>query len=131
MNAIFSRDRRRKFIRMQFNKLAYTPTHNEFQEMDEKFIEIDCLQATYFLAIVPPEHFVNAYFSGFRYGDLCSIVAKSFNSCIIEDRELPITSMIDSIRKRVMMKMTENREIARSQTIMFFPVMEKKLAANI
>jgi len=104
----------RNFIIIQFNKLAYAPTHNEFQEMYEKFIEVDCLQATDFLATVLLEDFANAYFPECRYGDLCSIVAESFNSWIIEDHKLPITSMIDSIRKRVMMKMTEKREMARS-----------------
>jgi len=69
--------------------------HNEFQKMYEKFIEVDCLQATNFLATMPSEHFANAYFTGYRYGDLCSTVAESFNSWIIEDRELPITSMIN------------------------------------
>ena len=31
--------------------------HNEFQKVYEKFIEVDCLQATNFLATVSPKHF--------------------------------------------------------------------------
>jgi len=119
----------RKFIRIQFKKLAYAPKHNEFQKMYEKFIKADCLQVINFLATVPPEHFANAYFPGWRYRDLCSTVAESFNFWIVEDRELPITSMIDSIWKRVMMKITENIKIASSWTTMLCPIMEK-LAAN-
>ena len=41
MNAISSMDHMRKFIIIQFNKLAYAPTHNEFQEMHKKFIKVD------------------------------------------------------------------------------------------
>jgi len=77
----------------------------------ENFIEVDCLQATNFLGTVPPQHFANAYFTRCIYGDLCFIVAESFNSWIIKDCKLPKISMIDSIRKRVMMKMTENKKI--------------------
>ena len=89
MNVISSRDRRRKFIRLQFKKLAYASTHNEFQKMYENYIEVACLQVTNFLATIPTTYFVNAYFSGYRYGNLCSTVVESFNSWIIEDRELP------------------------------------------
>ena len=83
MNAISSKDHRRKFIRNQLKKLAYALTHSEFQKVYEKFIKVDCLQATNFLVTVPPKHFANfanAYFPGCRYGDLCSAVAESFNS---------------------------------------------------
>ena len=75
MNAISSKNHRRKFIRKQFKKLAYALTHNELQKVYKKFIEVDCLQATNFLAISPPEHFVNAYFPGYRYDDLCSTIS--------------------------------------------------------
>ena len=71
--------------------------YKEFQKVYKKFIEVECLQATNFLAIVPPDHFANAYFSECKYGNLCYIIAENFNSWIIEDRKLPITSMTDSI----------------------------------
>jgi len=41
MNAISSMDHMRKFIIIQFNKLPYALTHNEFQEMYNKFIKVD------------------------------------------------------------------------------------------
>jgi len=57
-------------------------------------------------------------------------LAESFSSCILEGCVLPITSIIDLIKKRVMMKMIENRSVM-SWTMMLCPEIEKKLAINI
>jgi len=61
-NDISSRDRKRKYIRKLFKKLAHAFTHKEFQKVYEKIIKVEYPEATNFLATVPPEHFANAYF---------------------------------------------------------------------
>ena len=95
MNIISSKDHKHEFIRKQFKKLAYALTHNELQKVHEILSKL--IAYTNFLAIVPPEYFTNAYFPGCKYDDLRSTVTKSFNSWILEDHDLPITSMFDLI----------------------------------
>ncbi|PIA57269.1 hypothetical protein AQUCO_00600184v1 [Aquilegia coerulea] len=52
-----------------------------------------------FWSTVPYEHWANAFFPGQRYRDMCSSNAESFNSWVGEERFLPITSMLDRIRR--------------------------------
>ena len=68
------------------------------------------------------------FFKGNRYGEYSSNVAESFNSWILEDRVMPITSCLDDIRVKVMEKMARRREESRLWTTKLCPVMEERLS---
>ena len=129
--AISIKERRRPFILKKFKKLVYAPIHKEFQTEYENLVNLENQQANKFLASVPLEHWANAYFPGQRYGCVSSIIAESFNSWILEQRQLPITSMLDSIWRRLMMKFTENKEMFRRRNSVLCLIFEKKLTANM
>ena len=50
---------------------------------------------------------------------------------ILKERQLSIASMLDLIRRRLMMKFAENKEMSRNWNSMLCPTYEKKLAGNI
>ena len=52
-----------------------------------------------FLSYLPFHHWTNVHFKGNRYGDCSSNDAESFNSWIIEARQLPITDLVDKVRQ--------------------------------
>ena len=49
------------------------------------------------------EHWVNAYFLGKIYDHVSSTVSESSNSWTLEEQQLPITSMLDLIQRRLTM----------------------------
>ncbi|OVA04270.1 hypothetical protein BVC80_1623g19 [Macleaya cordata] len=79
----------------------------------------------------PFECWANTYFVGNSYGELCSNVAESFNAWIRKERYLPITAMVDQIRSKVMMLMSDRREISVGWTSILCPELEKKLEEKI
>ncbi|KAL7213157.1 hypothetical protein ACSBR2_015797 [Camellia fascicularis] len=56
-----------------------------------------------------------------------SNVAESFNSWIREERHLPITKLIDSVRIKLMRKIAKRRELVNKLNGLICPKMESKL----
>ncbi|KAF9598261.1 hypothetical protein IFM89_026092 [Coptis chinensis] len=114
-----------------FSDCAYAPTHNKFQE---KMIELQTIggdQVDRFLAKVPLENWANSCFRGSRYGEMCSSLAECFNSWVKGERFLPITSMLDEIRNKMMSMVTERRKDSKGWATILCPQMELKLAERI
>ncbi|KAF9621123.1 hypothetical protein IFM89_016617, partial [Coptis chinensis] len=114
-----------------FSDCAYAPTHDKFQE---KMIELRTIgddQVDRFLARVPLENWANSCFRGSRYGEMCSSLAECFNSWVKGDRFLPITSMLDEIRKKMMNMATERRKDSKGWATILCPQMELKLTERI
>ncbi|KAL7186973.1 hypothetical protein ACSBR2_028638 [Camellia fascicularis] len=65
--------------------------------------------------------------AGRRYGELCSNAAESFNSWVREARNLLITSMVDSIRTKLMRQMAKRRDASQTWTGTICPKMESRL----
>ncbi|KAK1314044.1 hypothetical protein QJS10_CPA06g01165 [Acorus calamus] len=73
-----------------------------------------------------PNHWANALFSGERYGEMYSNCAESFNSWILEARNLPIVQMVDHIRVQMMELLYQRRiESSNWKTFLCPSIMEK------
>ncbi|KAL7182356.1 hypothetical protein ACSBR1_041125 [Camellia fascicularis] len=64
---------------------------------------------------------------GWRYGEMCSNAAESFNSWVREARNLPITRMVDSIWTKLMRQMVKRRDASQTWTGTICPKMESRL----
>ena len=79
-----------------------------------------------FLKDAPFSNWANAFFNGFRYGDMCSIVAESFNSWIHIEHLMPITEMVDGIRVKMMWNIAKCSDDAAKWSSTLCPEIEKK-----
>ncbi|KAL7258271.1 hypothetical protein ACSBR1_004403 [Camellia fascicularis] len=111
----------------KLRKCAYAPTITTFNQMTDEFQQSGKAIATKFLVDAHPQHWVNAFFRGRRYGEMSSNAAESFNSWIREARNLPITRMVDSIRGQIMRQMAKRRVSAHTWTGAICPKMESRL----
>ena len=79
-----------------------------------------------------PEHWSRAFF---RLGSNCDSVdnnlCESFNNCIMDARFFPVISMNEAIRKKLMVRIQENRARAEKWTGTICPNIFKKLKVNI
>ncbi|XP_028070439.1 uncharacterized protein LOC114272923 [Camellia sinensis] len=75
-----------------------------------------------------PKAFPSAYHGwGQRYGEMTSNVDESFNNWIKEERNLPITKLVDTIRNQIMCQMSERRDIANKWNEIICPTFETNL----
>jgi hypothetical protein len=78
-----------------------------------------------------PEHWSRAFFRlGSNY-DLVDNMCESFNNSIMDARFYPVISMNEAIRKKVMVRIQENRTKAERWTGTVCPNIFKKLKVNI
>jgi hypothetical protein len=78
-----------------------------------------------------PEHWSRAFFRlGSNY-DLVDNMCESFNNSIMDARFYPVISMNEAIRKKVMVRIQENRTKVERWTGTVCPNIFKKLKVNI
>lgn len=111
-----------------FKLCARASNMYDFERYLSKFKNIGGMAAENFLQDKPFDHWADLFFQGKRYGEYTSNVAESFNSWILEDRVMPITSCLDGIRVKVMEQMARRREECRLWTTTLCPVMEERLS---
>ena len=100
----------------------------DFERYLSKFKDIGGISAEIFLRDKPFDHWADLFFQGKHYGEYSSNVAESFNSWILENRVMPITSCLDGIRVKVMEQMARRREECCLWTTYLCPVMEERLS---
>ncbi|XP_028056594.1 uncharacterized protein LOC114260640 [Camellia sinensis] len=110
-----------------FGKCAYAPTEETFYQCLVELKTEGGSRVEKFLDDIPYDHLSNAYFRGQRFGEMRSNVAESFNSWIREERHLPITKLIDSVRIKLMRKIAKRRELVNKWNGLICPKMESKL----
>jgi MULE transposase domain/SWIM zinc finger len=76
----------------------------------EKMREVNPASVVWLLSHANPEHWVEFYFAGHRYGHLTSNIAESLNNWIKEAREKPILAMFEQIRHQLMKLFNTRRE---------------------
>ncbi|XP_039139159.1 uncharacterized protein LOC120276473 [Dioscorea cayenensis subsp. rotundata] len=91
-------------------KIAYAYTSKEF---DDAVRELTCLSAnahSWLMNKSDVDHWSNFLFKGMRWCEMYSNLAKSFNAWIKEAWYVPVTSMVDSIRFKLMNMLAKRRE---------------------
>jgi len=63
-----------------------------------------------------PRHWAELYFPGRRYGHLTSNIAESFNSVILQAREMPMLALLETIRTQLMGWFSERRQLDENAT---------------
>lgn len=97
-----------------FKKLAYASTLEEYNDILTAAISEGGAKMKAFMDNLPAESFSKAHFKGNRYGEMTSNASESFNAQIKRFKHLPVTEMIDQIRK-MMMEQIYNRRIEGSR----------------
>lgn len=92
----------RAVVLRYFQKCAYATTEEQYEEHVQKLLNVGGYRAENFLRDAPREMWANAFFRGLRYGQMTSNACESWNAQIREERLLPIVSMIDGIRSKLM-----------------------------
>ncbi|XP_039138187.1 uncharacterized protein LOC120275627 [Dioscorea cayenensis subsp. rotundata] len=120
-----------KALRMQcwavIVKIAHAYTSKEF---DDAVYELACLSADthgWLMNKSDVDHWSNYLFKGMRWCEMYSNVAESFNAWIKEARHLPVTSMVDSIRFKLMNMLAERREQCNNWDTHLCPEIQKKV----
>ena len=58
----------------------------------------------------PREHWVELYFAGNRYGHITSNIAESLNAWLLDSRDKPIVTLIESHRHKLMKWFSDRRQ---------------------
>lgn len=95
-----------------FQRCAYATSVQQYEENVDKLLKVGGYKVEAFLRYTPCEMWANAFFRGQRYGQMTSNACESWNSQIREERLLPIVSMIDAIRAKLMQQLCNRRQQA-------------------
>ncbi|KAG5515136.1 hypothetical protein RHGRI_036244 [Rhododendron griersonianum] len=120
----------RERVVSEFVRCAYAPTREIFHQNMTKLLSRDDGKVEEFLTNLRYENWSNAFFRGQRYGEMTSNVAESFNAWIEAERHLPITILVDELRKKIMNLMSERREEASKWGCQICPEMDKRMRAS-
>ncbi|KAF7120459.1 hypothetical protein RHSIM_Rhsim13G0152800 [Rhododendron simsii] len=120
----------RERVVSEFVRCAYAPTREIFHQNMTKLLSRDDGKVVEFLTNLRYENWSNAFFRGQRYGEMTSNVAESFNAWIEAERHLPITILVDELRKKIMNLMSERREEASKWGCQICPEMDKRMRAS-
>ncbi|GMJ02163.1 MUSTANG 7 [Hibiscus trionum] len=85
----------------EFLRAAYAPTAVGFKKCIETIKNISP-EAYEWVLQTEPEHWANAFFKGTRYNHLKSSVTKSFCDWVSDLPAMPITQVIEAIRRKMM-----------------------------
>ncbi|KAF7120014.1 hypothetical protein RHSIM_Rhsim13G0123500 [Rhododendron simsii] len=120
----------RERVVSEFVRCAYAPTREIFHQNMTKLLSRDDGKVQEFLTNLCYENWSNAFFRGQRYGEMTSNVAESFNAWIKAERHLPITILVDELRKKIMNLMSERREEASKWGCQICLEMDKRIRAS-
>nr|KJB28851.1 hypothetical protein B456_005G072800 [Gossypium raimondii]KJB28852.1 hypothetical protein B456_005G072800 [Gossypium raimondii]KJB28853.1 hypothetical protein B456_005G072800 [Gossypium raimondii] len=85
----------------EFHSAAYAPTAEGFKKCIETIKNISP-EAYEWVLQTEPEHWANAFFKGARYNHLKSSVTESFCDWVSDLPAMPITQVIETIRRKLM-----------------------------
>ncbi|XP_039126995.1 uncharacterized protein LOC120263173 [Dioscorea cayenensis subsp. rotundata] len=108
-------------------KIAYAYTSKEFDDAVRELVTISTDTHDWLLHKSDIDHWCNYLFKGMRWCEMYSNVAESFNAWIKEARHLPVTSMVDTIRFKLMKMLTERREVSAMWDTYPCPEIRKKV----
>ncbi|XP_048438006.1 uncharacterized protein LOC125476209 [Pyrus x bretschneideri] len=110
-----------------FQKCCYAPSQLVFDQEMKTLIKDGGTIIQKFLQNTPKENWSNAYFRGKKYGEMCSNIAESFNSWILDERKMPTYQMIDNIRVKLMEMSSDRQREAERWTSPICPTMDDEM----
>lgn len=114
-----------------FRTCGTTPIRSEFMSkwtsLTNKFTSE---KAKRFFSNARPQHWANAIYTGPRWGQMTNNIAESFNSWVLDERDLPGVAMVNGIRVKVMALMNRRREQSLSVNTLLCAKHEEKLKKN-
>ncbi|KAM2104908.1 hypothetical protein ACFX1R_015463 [Malus domestica] len=116
-----------KVIANLFQECCYAPSQLVFDQEMKTLIKDGGTIIQKFLQNTPKENWSNAYFRGKKYGEMCSNIAQSFNSWILDERKMPTYQMIDNIRVKLMEMSSDRQREAKRWTSPICPTMDDKM----
>lgn len=114
-----------------FAECAHAPTKAEFDILFAKLKVTGGVKIERFLNYYPKENWSNAYFPVRRYGQMTSNGSESWNNQISDERGLPITKLIDSIRVMLMNQMRNRRQIAATLNTILCKDVDAKMSEYV
>ncbi|XP_026429588.1 uncharacterized protein LOC113325982 [Papaver somniferum] len=114
-----------------FKECFYSSTHEGFDQGMQKLKDMGCDGLHKFLSEIPVECLSNAHCLGCRYGYMCSNIAESFNSWIKEAKGMPIATLVNWIRLKIMEQMSTRKSKGATYKGFICPRLEKKILASI
>ncbi|XP_039146825.1 uncharacterized protein LOC120284076 [Dioscorea cayenensis subsp. rotundata] len=108
-------------------KIAYAYTSKEFDDATHELVAISIDAHDWLLHKSDIDHWCNYLFKGMQWCEMYSNVAESFNAWIKEARHLLVTSMVDTIRFKLMKMLTEWREVSAMWDTYLCPEIRKKV----
>ncbi|RZC82087.1 hypothetical protein C5167_044661 [Papaver somniferum] len=114
-----------------FKQCFYSSTHEGFHQGMQKLKDMGCDGLHKFLSDLPLECWSNAHCMGSCYGDMCSNIAESFNFWIREAKGMPIATLVNWIRLKIMDQMTKRKLKGATYKGFICPSLEKKVMASI
>jgi MuDR family transposase/MULE transposase domain/SWIM zinc finger len=111
-------------------KAAYAQTQTKFEQVIFE-IELISVDAAQWVLRCSPSLWASFCFEGKRYGHLTSNIVESFNSWILEARELPILNLLEKIRQQLMVWFTERRRRGSQMQSILTPSVDSKVAVAI
>ncbi|KAL7169855.1 hypothetical protein ACSBR2_034820 [Camellia fascicularis] len=80
-----------------------------------------------FVEDLPNKCWCNAYFQGKRYSEICTNATESFDSWIRDERHLFSTSLVDTVRMKLMEQFSNRREVGNKWNRIVCHFAKKKL----
>ncbi|XP_012858134.1 PREDICTED: uncharacterized protein LOC105977380 [Erythranthe guttata] len=108
---------------------AYAPTRQEFDATISRIVQSMPLAAS-FISNSDPNHWANAYFSGERWGIVNNNQAENWNGWVKDARSLPVPSMIDHIRIKIMEMLVKRQGKSLAMTGILCKKILKRLTIN-
>ncbi|XP_070668839.1 uncharacterized protein [Malus domestica] len=108
-------------------KCCYAPSQLVFDQEMKTLIKDGGTIIQKFFQNTPKENWSNAYFRGKKYGEMCSNIAESFNSWILDEHKMPTYQMIDNIRVKLMGMSSDRQREPERWTSPICPTMDDEM----
>ncbi|KAI3854897.1 hypothetical protein MKW92_008236 [Papaver armeniacum] len=90
-------------------------------------IDLECGHVVIWMEKQGPEHWSNAFFEGCRYGEVASSVAESVNNWVKDEKRMPVSALVNTIRMKLMELIHKRHKISETMTSRLTSDYENKL----
>lgn len=106
---------------------VYALTEGGYNKAVKDLIDLECGHVVRWMEKQGPEHWSNAFFEGCRYGEVASSVAESVNNWVKDEKRMPVSALVNTIRMKLMEVIHKRHKISETMTSRLTPDYENKL----